>query len=98
VGPVIRSRSATLLSLVAAVAGGLIAWISAFAGLKAWGLVGGVLTSAVLSLVFARRAASRPSMSVMATFAFAFILLTWPILLLVVGYLRYVITGQGLGN
>jgi hypothetical protein len=37
-------------------------------------------------------------MSVMATFAFAFILLTWPILLLVVGYVRYVITGQGLGN
>jgi hypothetical protein len=82
-----------LLSLVVAVVGGLIAWISVFAGLKAWGLVVGVLASVVLIVVLARRATSRPSMSVMAAFACAFILLTWPILLLVVGYLRYVITG-----
>ncbi len=96
--PVVWHRSAPLLSFGAVVIGGLIAWTLAYSGVDAWGLVVGVLVSVILSVVGARRAASPRSMSVMAGFGFAFILLTWPILWLVVGYLRYVITGQAIGD
>jgi hypothetical protein len=34
----------------------------------------------------------------MLAFGFAFVLLTWPLLWLVVGYIRYLITGQTLGT
>jgi hypothetical protein len=34
----------------------------------------------------------------MAAFGFAFILLTWPLLWLLVGYIRYAITGESLGD
>jgi hypothetical protein len=34
----------------------------------------------------------------MLGYAFAFAVLTWPVLYLVVGYARYLLTGQSLGN
>jgi hypothetical protein len=49
-------------------------------------------------LVAARAVRPHPSVSVMAAYGLAFALLTWPIIWLVVGLVRYGITGQTLGD
>jgi hypothetical protein len=83
---------------MAAVLGGLLGWIGAFAGLGAWGLALGAAATMAIVAVLARSSMARHPLGFMAGHGFAFVLLTWPVLWLVVGYARYVITGQALGN
>ena len=40
----------------------------------------------------------RRGLAFVLTYAFAFALLTWPILYLIVAYARYLLTGQALGE
>jgi hypothetical protein len=96
----VRLASSALLSLIAVVVSGVIGWSAAFAGLDLlpWALVVAVLSSTVLIVMLAHRAPSHPKLSEMAVFGFAFALLTWPFLWLVVGLASYLITGQALGD
>lgn len=73
-------------------------WIAAFSALRLWGLVIGLAASVIVMLAVARRARAHPPFAVMAAFGFAFILLTWPLLWQLVGYIRYAITGESLGD
>jgi hypothetical protein len=85
-------------SLVSVLAGGVCGWAAAFSGLKLWGLgLGAVITVAMLG-VLARREVARGRFGAMLAFGFAFLLLTWPLVWLVVGYIRYLITGRTLGT
>jgi hypothetical protein len=84
--------------LAAAVLGGVLGWIAAFSGLRLWGLVIGLGASVIVMLAIRRRAHAHPPFSAMAAFGFAFILLTWPLLWLLVGLVRYCISGQSLGD
>lgn len=86
------------MALAGALAGGVIGWILAFVGLGPWGLVLGLAVTAVVVRVLAVRANGRPRVSLLAAYAFAFVLLTWPPLWLLVGFVRYAITGQSLGG
>ena len=65
----------------------------AFSGLGVWGLCIGLAATAIV-LVAGGRARPRSRFAKLAAFAFAFILLTWPLLWLIVAYIRYAITGQ----
>ena len=91
-------RSIALQALVAVVLGGAVGWSLAFAGIGLWGLALGAAASGVVSVILARLTAPPPPLAHLAVFAFAFILLTWPLLWLVVGYVRYVLTGETLGQ
>ena len=94
----IGHRSAVVRGLVAALIGGVIGWIAAFSGLGLWGPVIGLLATIALILSLARRGRAHAPLRVMASFAFAFALLTWPLLWLLIGYIRYAISGQSLGD
>lgn len=96
--PDVDQHSAAVCGLVAAVLGGVIGWIAALSGLGLWGLVIGLGATVIVSLALGRRTRAHPPLSVIAAYGFAFILLTWPLLWLVVGYVRYAITGQSLGD
>jgi hypothetical protein len=85
--------SEAVCGFLAAVFGGTIGWIAAFAGLGLWGLIVG-LAATIVVLALARVASVRHSFSVMAAFGFAFILLSWPVLWPVVGYVWSAITGD----
>jgi F0F1-type ATP synthase assembly protein I len=87
-----------LASFMAALVGGVVGWSLVFAGLRAWGLAIGVLvTLGALWLVASRRTGER-RFGFMVGFAFAFVLLTWPLLWVGVGYLRFLLTGEALGD
>jgi hypothetical protein len=96
--PHVGQRSAAVGGLVAAVLGGLVGWIAAFSGLGLWGIGIGLAASVIVMLAIARRVRAHPPFSEVAAFGFAFILLTWPLLWLLVGYIRYAITGESLGE
>ncbi len=96
--PDLGQRSAAVRGVVAALLGGVIGWIGAFSGLGPWGLVIGLAATVIVILALARRAPAHAPLAVMAAYAFAFALLTWPLLWLLVGYIRYVITGESLGD
>lgn len=85
--------SEAMCGSLAAIVGGVIGWVAAFAGLGLWGLVVGLAATIVL-LALVRDASVRRSFSVMAAFAFAFILLSWPVLWPIVGYIWSAITGH----
>jgi hypothetical protein len=91
-------RSEALRGLVAAFLGGVIGWIAALSGLGLWGLVIGLAATVIVLFALARRVGAGRSFSVTAGFGFAFVLLTWPLLWLLVGYVRYAITGESLGD
>ena len=93
-----RQPSEPVRALGAAVLGGVIGWSATFSGLGLWGLVIGLAATVIVLLAVARRASARRSLSVMVAFGFAFILLTWPLLWLLVGYIRYALTGESLGD
>jgi hypothetical protein len=78
--------------------GGSIGWITAFPGLHLWGLLVGVAFTLLAMLALARAIRSHPPLSVAAAYGLAFVLLTWPILWLLVGLVRYAISGQPLGD
>ena len=91
-------RALLVVSLASTVFGGLLAWAGAFGGLGAPGLGIGAAATVIPIGVFARRETAHRTLAFMLGFAFAFAVLTWPILWLVVGYVRYLLTGQSLGN
>jgi len=70
----------------------------AFSGLGVWGLVIGLAATLIVILTLPGRAKDDRPLSVMAAFGFAFVLLTWRLLWLLVGYIRYAITGETLGE
>lgn len=90
-------RRTVLLSLVSAIAGGVIGWSLVFAGLGFWGLALGAAT-ALLIMVAVARFDSSQALSSLAAHGIAFVLLTWPFLWIVVGLVRYWLTGQSLGD
>ncbi len=96
--PDLGQRSAAVRGVVAALLGGVIGWIAAFSGLGLWGLVIGLAATVVGILMLARRASAHAPLTVMGAYAFVFALLTWPLLWLLVGYIRYAITGESLGG
>lgn len=85
--------SEAICGFLAAIFGGTIGWVAAFAGLGLWGLVVGLAATIVL-LALVRNTSVRRSFSVMAAFGFAFVLLSWPLLWPVVGYIWSAITGN----
>ena len=91
-------RSEAMCGLVAAILGGTIGWVAAFWGLGLWGLIIGLAATGTMLVPLAHDPSVRRSFSVMAVFGFAFILLTWPVLWLLIGYVRYAITGESLGD
>jgi hypothetical protein len=96
--PTVAHRHAVGCALVAALLGGVVGWSAAFIGLGLWGLVIGLAASVVSFLVLASRVRAREPLAATAAYGVAFILLTWPLPWLVVGYVRYAITGQSLGD
>ena len=96
--PDVAQRSAAVCGLGAALVGGVVGWIAAFSGLGVWGLIIGLTVTVTALLALARGADTSRSFTALAGFGFAFILLTWPLLWLVVGYVRYAITGDSLGD
>jgi hypothetical protein len=78
------------------VAGGVLGWIAAYEGLGGWGLLAGLLITALLLVSLGRR--RRRSVALIAGFGFAFVVLTWPLLWVAVGYVRYLITGEPIEN
>jgi hypothetical protein len=93
-----EQRWLVAVSLLFVVVGGVCGWAAAFSGLKLSGLVLGAVITVAMLVVLARRRAARGQLGAMLAFGFAFILLTWPLLWLVLGYIRYLITGQTLGT
>ncbi|MEA2314909.1 MAG: hypothetical protein QOI03_1601 [Solirubrobacteraceae bacterium] len=84
-----------MASFVSTVVGGIVGWAALFAGLPGWAFATGIVTTWTLLAITARTARQFVMMS---GFSFAFLLLTWPPLWLAVGYTRYLITGEALGN
>jgi hypothetical protein len=85
-------------SLVSVLVGGVCGWAAGFSGLRLWGLALGAVITVAMLVVLARRGVARGQLGAMLAFGFAVVLLTWPLLWLVVGYIRYLITGQTLGT
>jgi hypothetical protein len=96
--PDVAQRSVVVCALGAALLGGVVGWIAAFSGLGLWGLIIGLTVTVIALLALARGANAGRSITALAGLGFAFILLTWPLLWLVVGYVRYAITGTSLGD
>ena len=90
-----RFRSITLTCAIV-VAGGVLGWTAFYEGLSGWGLLAGFLITAILLVWLSRR--HRRSLSLIAGFGFASLLLTWPLLWVAVGYVRYLITGEPIEN
>jgi hypothetical protein len=89
-------RALLVVSLASSVLGGVLAWSGWFDGLgrAAFGI--GAAITLILIYGFARTDPARRRLTFMLGYAFAFAVLTWPILWLVVGYARYLLTGQAL--
>lgn len=96
--PDVGRHSAAVRGIGGAVLGGAIGWIAVFSGLGLWGLVIGLALTVIVILGLARRGRANAPLTVMAAYAFAFVLLTWPLLWLLIGYARYVISGESLGD
>jgi hypothetical protein len=56
------------------------------------------LTLPVALVVLARRRPQQRALGFMLGVAFAFLLVTWPVLWVAVGYVRYLITGEPIEN
>ncbi len=96
--PDVGQHSAAVRGVVAALLGRVIAWIAAFSGLGLWGLVIGVAVTVVVIFALGHRGRTQAPLTVIAAYAFAFVLLTWPLLGLLGAYIRYAITGESLGD
>jgi hypothetical protein len=80
-----EQRWLVAVPLVSVLVGGVYAWAAAFSGLKLWGLATGAVITAAMLVVLARRGVARSRLGAMLAFGFAFVLLRWPLLWLVVG-------------
>lgn len=85
------------VGVFAAALGGIIGWSLVYAGGQLWWLFVGLAASAAYVALKSQRLAAA-SWSAAAGYTFAFILLTWPLLWLAIGLIRYWITGQSLGD
>ncbi len=85
-------------SLGLTVAGGLLGGSLVFVSLGLWGLLVGAAVVVLLTVAVGRRAAGHDRLFAMVGYGMAFVLLTWPVLWVVVGYVRYLITGRALGD
>ncbi|HWX75573.1 MAG TPA: hypothetical protein VNZ05_09720 [Solirubrobacteraceae bacterium] len=97
VSPTDRVR-AIALSLLSAVLAALLFWTAALAGLGWWASLLGVIVGLSLLGLFPRRRRHPIPVGFMAGFWFAFALLAFPIGWIVVGSIRYLITGETLGQ
>jgi hypothetical protein len=86
------------VSLASTVFGGLLFWVAAFAGLGVASVGIGAAATLIPQYAFARKEPPDRPFLFMLVFAFAFVLFTWPILGLGVGYVNYLVTGQALGE
>lgn len=93
-----EQRWLVAVSIVSVLVGGVCGWAAAFSGFKLWGLALGAVITVSMLVVVARRGVAHGRLGALLAFGFAFVLLTWPLLWLVVGYIRYLITGQTLGT
>ncbi len=91
-------RALLVVSLTSAVFGGLLAWVGLFGGLGVAALGIGAPATLIPICSFALRDTARRPLAFMRGYAFAFALLTRPILWLAVGYVRYLLTGQSFGD
>jgi hypothetical protein len=85
-----------VVSLASSIFGGIVAWGGWFDGLGRVAFGIGPAITLILICAFARTDPARRQLAFMLGYAFAFAVLTWPILWLVVGYARYLLTGQAL--
>jgi hypothetical protein len=86
------------VSLTSVVFGGLLGWAGVFGGLGFAALGIGVVAALLPIGGFARKHTANRGLAFMLTYAFAFALLTWPILWLVIGYAHSLLTGEPLGH
>ena len=91
-------RTLIVVSLAAAVIGGLLTWVGLFVGVGVAAFVIGAAATIVVSCAFARPQPARRGLAFVLTYAFAFALLTWPILYFILAYARCLLTGQALGE
>jgi hypothetical protein len=82
-----RGRRLAALAAVSALIGGSIAAALLFAGLSFGAFAVGLAATFGLAAVTAVRSNAPGRFGIMATYAFAFAILTWPVLLLVAGAL-----------
>jgi hypothetical protein len=91
-------RALVVVSLTSTTFGGVLAWAVWFDGLGVAGCGVGAAATLIVIGAFARRDTAHHTLTFMLGFAFAFAVLTCPILWLVVGYVRFLLTGESLGN
>jgi hypothetical protein len=88
----------TIVSSISSVTiGGVIGWSLLFAGLGLWGLAIGAAVAIAIVAVIARVDHTQEIRFLFA-YGMAFVLMAWPVLWVVVGLVRYWLTGQSLGN
>lgn len=85
-------NSAIGLTFAVVLTSGVVGWTALYAGLGRWGLLLGLVLLAASLAWLIRRHPSHAAF--VAGFGFAFFLLTWPVLWLVVGYIWYLVTGE----
>jgi hypothetical protein len=91
-------RALVVVSLTSTMFGGVLAWAVWFDGIGVAGFGIGAAATLILIGGFARRDTAHRTLTFMLGYAFAFAVLTWPILWLVVGYVRYILSGESLGD
>jgi hypothetical protein len=97
--PAPRARRVLVgVSLASVIFGGVLMWSLWFAGLGSASLAVGAAATLIPILAYAWRDPIRRRLTFMLGFAFAFVVLTWPILWLVVGYVNYLLTGETPGD
>jgi uncharacterized membrane protein len=99
VAEIVKARRALIVvSLISTVCGGALAWALSFGGLGLAAFPIGLAATLISICVFALREGARRQLGFMLGYAFAFALVTWPLLWLVVGYVRFLVTGESLGD
>jgi hypothetical protein len=86
------------VSLASTVLGGVLTWSGVFGGVGFASFGIGAAATLIPIYGFARVDPARRPLSFMLGYAFAFVVLTWPILWLVIAYARSIVTGQTLGD
>jgi len=96
--PPAQRRRVIAASFISALLGGVVLWVTFFDGLGHAALPLGIGVTLALVFLFARRAFAVRPLLFMVGYASVFAVITWPVLWLGVGYARYLLTGQALGN
>jgi hypothetical protein len=96
--PMSSERSVALQSLASTILGGFVGWTAFLSGLDLWGLLIGAASTSIAMITLGHTRRSQRPFSVMAAYALAFALLTWPVLGIFVAIAWSGITGQALGD